>query len=508
MRKKIIYLLVPFLFLLNYGDTYAEIEIECGLGYYTYYIHSISDEARNFYDSNITTETEAAYCNVFATYSGLTGGVCSPSGDCYLELRWFKPNGERETNLGTFITMIHTYQGGCWTGIYGWMVIKGMNRDLGQWRVEHWVEGNLVFTEYFDIVPAPHLSISPPYFEALEVIGSFNTPGSDPDGLAYDGTYLWNANPHLMVGTIYKLDMTGNIIDSFDSPGDNPSGLTFDGTYLWNADRFNRKIYKLDTTGNIIDSFDSPGSDPQGLAFDGTFLWNADWDDLQIYKLDTLGNIINSFDSPGTGPNGLAFDGDSLWNADFNDEKIYKLDTLGNIIDSFDSPGDNPSGLTFDGTYLWCADRWDLKIYRIEKPEPVAVGLSKRRTFTVTSDGHLNLEVGSLSITGSDSTEFHLENDTCSDRILALSEQCGIDIIFSPMIEGEKTAKPEIPYNHPFEPIYFLPLSGSAIPAICDGDFEPDGDVDGKDLAIYVDEMPDIRLEDFAAIFGRINCPQ
>jgi sugar lactone lactonase YvrE len=508
MRKKGVYLLVPFLFLLFAGNSRAEININCGLGYYTYYVHSISDEARNFDDSGITTETEAVYCNVFATYSGHSGGVCKPSGDCYLELRWFRPNGQRETNLGTFITIVHSYQGGCWAGIYGWMVIKGMNRVPGKWRVEHWVESNLIFTEYFDIVRAPNISISPPHFETLEVIDSFNTPDSDPDGLAFDGTNLWHTNPHLMVGTIYKLDTLGNVIDSFDSPGDSPSGLTFDGTYLWSADRFNRKIYKLDSRGNVIDSFDSPGSDPQGLTFDGTFLWNADWDDLKVYQLDTSGNIVNSFATPGTGPNGLTFDGTSLWNTDFYDEKIYKLDTLGNIIDSFDSPGDNPSGLTFDGTYLWNADRWDLKIYKIEKPEPVLVGLSKRRTFTVISDGTLNLEIGKLSITGPHALEFYLENDTCSDQILDPSEECKMDIVFLPKIEGEKTANLEIPYNHPFEPVYLLNLSGTAIPSFCDWDFEPDGDVDGNDLTTYAGSITDTSVENFAAEFGRNNCPQ
>ena len=147
-----------------------------------------------------------------------------------------------------------------------------------------------------------------------------------------DGNVTWDSVYHdtVLVNVAELLP----VIDSFDSPGSAPRGLAFDGTYLWNADSSNDKIYKLDTSGNVINSFDSPGFAPDGLAFDGTYLWNADrWSDPnwmreggKIYKLDTSGNVINSFDPPGTIPRGLAFDGTYLWNADGSNDKIYKLD--------------------------------------------------------------------------------------------------------------------------------------------------------------------------------------
>jgi hypothetical protein len=42
---------------------------------------------------------------------------------------------------------------------------------------------------------------------------------------------------------------------------------------------------------------------------------------------------------------------------------------------------------------------------------------------------------------------------------------------------------------------------------LCDGDFEPDGDVDGSDLAEYISDSREIGLEDFAANFGKDDCP-
>ena len=40
----------------------------------------------------------------------------------------------------------------------------------------------------------------------------------------------------------------------------------------------------------------------------------------------------------------------------------------------------------------------------------------------------------------------------------------------------------------------------------CWGDFEPDGDVDGADLAEYISNSTGIALEVFASDFGRTDC--
>ena len=53
-------------------------------------------------------------------------------------------------------------------------------------------------------------------------------------------------------------------------------------------------------------------------------------------------------------------------------------------------------------------------------------------------------------------------------------------------------------------------IGGPAITAVtCDGDFDQDGDVDGADLAAYINENTNefADLADFAADFGRTDCP-
>ena len=45
---------------------------------------------------------------------------------------------------------------------------------------------------------------------------------------------------------IFLLAYTGEIIQSFDTPGSYPTGLTFDGTNLWLADYQTDKLYAID----------------------------------------------------------------------------------------------------------------------------------------------------------------------------------------------------------------------------------------------------------------------
>ena len=42
---------------------------------------------------------------------------------------------------------------------------------------------------------------------------------------------------------------------------------------------------------------------------------------------------------------------------------------------------------------------------------------------------------------------------------------------------------------------------------VCEGDFDHDGDVDGSDLATFAAGGTGITLENFAADFGRTDCP-
>ena len=44
------------------------------------------------------------------------------------------------------------------------------------------------------------------------------------------------------------------------------------------------------------------------------------------------------------------------------------------------------------------------------------------------------------------------------------------------------------------------------ISAACLGDVEPDGDINGRDLAAYLLDKMGISMVDFAANYGKVNC--
>jgi len=91
------------------------------------------------------------------------------------------------------------------------------------------------------------------------------------------------------------------IINTFDAPGPDARGLAWDGSYLWLADSRTDSIYRINPDdGSILSSiyFDIY-EDYGGLAWDeDTSLWLANKDSIFNLNPET-GVIIKSFFRPG-----------------------------------------------------------------------------------------------------------------------------------------------------------------------------------------------------------------
>lgn len=160
----------------------------------------------------------------------------------------------------------------------------------------------------------------------------------------------------------------GDTVKSIATPACCPQGLTFDGKYLWNVDRRTDMIYKIDpSSGAVLDSIPSPGYVPRGLTWDGKRLWVVDAEEQQIYAINPTTRIVEqTIYCPVSNPNGLAWDGSYLWIADDGDNKLHQISSEdGTTIRSITAPTSHPYGLTFDGTYLWAADRYADMIYMV-----------------------------------------------------------------------------------------------------------------------------------------------
>lgn len=199
------------------------------------------------------------------------------------------------------------------------------------------------------------------------VVDTITAPDGGTQGLAWDKGNLWaseGGSAGTYPGVIFKIDTAGNILSSFDAPGQSsqgphPQGLAFDGTYLWSVDFLDGKIYKLSKSGAVIGSIPAPSGIASGLAWDGANLWVSEWYTYKIYKLNPEnGQILMSFNAPDfeeKPPYGLAWDGSYLWAS--NSNGIYKLDpatgaVLASCNDSAFEYG-KAYAMTWDGQYLW-----------------------------------------------------------------------------------------------------------------------------------------------------------
>ena len=115
----------------------------------------------------------------------------------------------------------HT-QGAAWDGDYFWFSDR-----------EHDVIMRVATTPLF----------APPHSGPLLVLDLYSFPGSEPLGLAWDGSSLWCVDGS--DGLIYQMDRSGNLLETWSSPATDPFGLTFDGEYLWLLDNGTKQIFQL-----------------------------------------------------------------------------------------------------------------------------------------------------------------------------------------------------------------------------------------------------------------------
>ena len=214
----------------------------------------------------------------------------------------------------------------------------------------------------------------------INIISTFKAPGPSPQGLAWDGAYLWLSDDS--TDTIYKINpQDGSVLFSFDSPGPEPKGLTSDTTHIWSLDDSLRYIYKLNKeTGAVIDSISFPveinylnteGLQFHGLTWDGRYFYTnfkAGWSSsiIRINPNDSEVDISFFCDAED-----LAFDGACLWCVDSQDGHykgfIEKRELpYGTRSAYFRTPGYYPTGLTFDGNYLWITDNGTDSLYKIQ----------------------------------------------------------------------------------------------------------------------------------------------
>ncbi|MCD4775468.1 MAG: hypothetical protein K8S15_05375 [Candidatus Aegiribacteria sp.] len=210
---------------------------------------------------------------------------------------------------------------------------------------------------------------------SVNVLSSFYSPDWFPNGLAWDGNYLWLLGGHH--DTFYKINTGGTVISHFtpsEPGGMNGDGAAFDGTNLWGMfiehTSYPGEVYEYTTSGTYVSSFMCSEIWQFGMTWDGNNLWVSCRGTQMIYEMSKDGTILSSFPIPHEGVGDMAWNGTNLFYAAKNDKLIVEVTTDGVIIDTYDvtviSSDMKPTALTFDGTDFWVSDQEHDIIYQVE----------------------------------------------------------------------------------------------------------------------------------------------
>jgi sugar lactone lactonase YvrE len=210
-------------------------------------------------------------------------------------------------------------------------------------------------------------------------VRAFPSPGDYPEGLAWDGHYLWSNN--FSNATLYKVDpVTGATVGTYTDPRlpAHPEGLAWDGTDLWTCDHDNlsgQDIMKVAVTPagvRVVATYQKPpgAGNPVGLEWDGSNLWLACFgaqvgEKSELWKLDpkTL-QSVGFFRLPVWWVEDLAWDGSHLWSVDWLNDLGFAIDvTTGDTLDTYTPAGPNPVGQAWDGQNLWLSDTLNDSLY-------------------------------------------------------------------------------------------------------------------------------------------------
>ena len=88
---------------------------------------------------------------------------------------------------------------------------------------------------------------------------------------------------------------------------------------------------------------------------------------------------------------------------------------------------------------------------------------SDEKIVSVASTGTLDLELGTISLAGTDAGEFMITEDKCSGQSVSPFDNCTVKIVLSPSSAGAKNASLSIPSNDTEEALLEVTLSGTAV---------------------------------------------
>ncbi|MBS0418971.1 MAG: YncE family protein [Proteobacteria bacterium] len=200
-----------------------------------------------------------------------------------------------------------------------------------------------------------------------QILNTIQLPsGSDPEGILFDGKYMWVANNGPVANYVSKFDpVTTRLIAKYPV-GINPDWFAFDGTYIWVTNSNSNNVMKLNReTGAILRTYPT-GLFPLSMVFDGTSIWIGNGAPSSrveptlatrgVTRLRAYGGVNLGDYATGYGARGMVYDGQYLWVCNSYDNTVTRLRTSDGVSFGTYPTGIGPRGIAFDGKKFWIAN--------------------------------------------------------------------------------------------------------------------------------------------------------
>lgn len=252
------------------------------------------------------------------------------------------------------------------------------------------------------------------------------------------------------------------------------SGAWGEGSYTYDATG-NRNSKTVDSTTSYSYSSNrlssASGSELASYSYNGNGTLSGGTWQGRAYTLayDGFDNLI-SYISGSTSLADFTYDGDGMrvTKTANGSKTVYHYDQAGRVLSE-----DNGNGAII-ADYIYLNGKLVAKVATV--PNIVASpasdnfgngyvnATSTTRTITITNGNTASeLLIGTVSLSGANQTEFAIAADTCSGQLLEANTTCTIQVTFSPITLGAKSASLSIPSNDPDTPTLSVNLSGTGV---------------------------------------------
>jgi YVTN family beta-propeller protein len=201
------------------------------------------------------------------------------------------------------------------------------------------------------------------------VLSTISMPGANPEGLVFDGTYIWSANNGVGANSVSKFNATTRTLVATYPAGRNPDGVAYDGSRLWVTNSYSNNVWVLNpNTGAQLAAYGT-GIFPLSIIFDGTNMWVGNGTGVDVGAMILgFGSVskIRASDGASMGTftvgnhvRGLTYDGTSIWVCNGKDNTISQLRAKNVVLLGTYNTGKLPRAVAYDGSKVWVANSGD-----------------------------------------------------------------------------------------------------------------------------------------------------